>query len=479
MSWLDNLDKATQTALLAEVNRRISETQLHDYQPYPKQAAFHEAGATYRERMLSGGNQVGKSLPISREVAMHATGIYPEWWRGKRFQEPVQWGVASETGLLTRDGIQKHLFGYPAFPLGTGAVPLEYIIDPVTGRGVKGLFDYVKVRHVPTGGESIIYLRSYDQGRERIQAMTLHGFSFDEEPDEDYYLEALTRTNKYMGPVTLSFTPLKGMSRVVKRFVLEKQSGSWFTKLSIREVPHFTEAEKTAIIASYPIHMRAARADGEPMLGEGAVFPIDEALVKFRLFPFPAHWPRIAAMDIGWTHPAAIVWMAWDRDADIVYVYDALRMKETPIPVLASGVRARGLWIPMAWPHDGENETAQGPQVAQQFRDEGINMRPENAKFPETTDNKQVSTRQSRVSVEAGVSEMLTRMINGQLKVADHLLLWFEEFRQYHREKGKIVKLDDDLLSATRYGIMDLRFAITQPVARKVNPNRDVNWRAL
>ncbi len=45
------------------------------------------------------------------------------------------------------------------------------------------------------------------------------------------------------------------------------------------------------------------------------------------------------------------------------------------------------------------------------------------------------------------------------LKVFAHLGDWFEVFRLYHRKDGKVVKKADDLMSATRYGIMCLRFA--------------------
>jgi hypothetical protein len=61
--------------------------------------------------------------------------------------------------------------------------------------------------------------------------------------------------------------------------------------------------------------------------------------------------------------------------------------------------------------------------------------------------------------VEAGLMMMLDRMQTGRLKVARHLNDWFEEFRLYHREDGKVVKLADDLMSATRYGLMMLRHA--------------------
>ncbi len=65
--------------------------------------------------------------------------------------------------------------------------------------------------------------------------------------------------------------------------------------------------------------------------------------------------------------------------------------------------------------------------------------------------------------VEAGLMEMLDRMQTGRFKVFSNLTDWFEEFRMYHRKDGKIVKLDDDLLAATRYAEMSLRHAITKP----------------
>ena len=62
-------------------------------------------------------------------------------------------------------------------------------------------------------------------------------------------------------------------------------------------------------------------------------------------------------------------------------------------------------------------------------------------------------------SVEAGLMAMLDRMQTARLKVFAHLEDWFEEFRLYHRKDGLVVKHADDLMSATRYGIMALRFA--------------------
>jgi len=66
---------------------------------------------------------------------------------------------------------------------------------------------------------------------------------------------------------------------------------------------------------------------------------------------------------------------------------------------------------------------------------------------------------------EAGVMEMLSRMQTGRLKVFSTMTEWFEEFRLYHRKDGKIQKVRDDLLSATRIGVMMSRHACTEPIA--------------
>jgi len=62
-------------------------------------------------------------------------------------------------------------------------------------------------------------------------------------------------------------------------------------------------------------------------------------------------------------------------------------------------------------------------------------------------------------SVEAGIQDLRDRMMTMRFKVFDHCTEWFEEFRQYHRKDGRIVKAHDDLLDATRYGVMMLRVA--------------------
>lgn len=458
------------------------ENRLSQYRPYIKQCEFHAAGKWAKERALIAGNQLGKTLAAGNEVAMHLTGRYPDWWAGRAFDRPVVGWVAGETGESTRDNPQRILMGrVNAF--GTGTIPADAIKDYSTRRGVADALDTIFIRHGGGGdvqaGESMASFKSYDQGRKKFQGETLDFGWCDEEPPEDVYSEFLVRLQAIVqASMMATFTPLLGMSTVVHRFMREKVKGTFFVQMGIEDVDHYTPEEKAAIIARYLPHEREARARGTPMLGSGAIFPVPDTFIECDPFEIPPHWPRLKALDFGWAHPTAIVWLAWDRDQDIVYVYHVYRRSEAQVGEHAIVMNSRpDRWAPVAWPHDGENETAQGPQLSKQYSDAGVPMLPEHAKYEEVPGEEE-NSRKSRTSVEAGLADMLTRMLSGRLKVFKQCVEWFEEKRGYHRKDGKVVKEVDDLMAATRYGIMNLRFAITEPAASgRIDHNRRSSWR--
>src|SRR5690348_5039721 len=100
------------------------------------------------------------------------------------------------------------------------------------------------------------------------------------------------------------------------------------TRMTIADAEHYTEEQRAAIIASYPEHEREARAKGIPQLGSGRVFPIGEDRIKIKAFPIPEHWPQIGGLDFGWDHPTAAVKLAWDKDADVLYVTHSYGARE-------------------------------------------------------------------------------------------------------------------------------------------------------
>lgn len=398
------------------------------------------------------GNQLGKTLCAAAEVAMHATGRYPDWWQGKTFDKPTSGWVAGVTGESTRDNPQRWLYGPLGMP-GTGMIPKDAISEKTVRRGLADALDVLRVKWGGGGDiqarDSYIGFKSYDQGREKWQGPTRDYVWFDEEPPEDIYSEGLTRTNVGLGPVFLTFTPLLGMSSVVKRFLIDKVPGTHVTQMTIEDALHYSAEERAAIIASYPLHEREARAKGIPTMGSGRVFPIPEEFIKIDPIPIPEHWPQLGGLDFGWDHPSAAVRQAWDRDNDILYVIAAHRARQQTPTMFAPAIRAWGQWLKWAWPHDGlQHDKGSGIELAKQYQTQGLNMLPEKATFEDGSNG-----------VEAGISEMLDRMQTGRLKVFSHLTEWFEEFRLYHRKDGLIVKENDDLLSATRYAMMMRRFA--------------------
>jgi phage terminase large subunit-like protein len=436
----------------AEQKRRLTENQLRYYSPYPKQRAFHEAGLKHRERLFMAGNQLGKTMAGGSEAAMHATGRYPDWWAGRAFNEPTVAWVGSPTGLTLRDNPQRILLGRVG-QHGTGTIPKNAIRELIPGRGIADLMDTIVVKWGGGGdtqaADSIIGLKSYEQGREKWQGETLHWLWLDEECAADIYTEALTRTNVTQGPVWLTFTPLLGASEVVRRFLIEKSPDRHITQMTINEAEHFSPEQRAQIEASYPVHERDARTKGIPILGSGRIFPVSEETITIAPFDIPDHWHRLGAMDFGWDHPFAAVELAWDADQDIVYVIKAHRLREATPVFHAGAIRTWGA-LPWAWPRDGRRETLEGAGIAlaEQYSAQHLNMLPVHAQFIDGS-----------VSVEAGLMDMLTRMETGKFKVFSTLLDWFEEFRLFHRKDGKVVKEGDDLLSATRYGVMMLRFA--------------------
>lgn len=395
----------------------------------------------------------------------------------------------------TRDTLQRLVLGRPG-EWGTGTIPADLIIgEPRRAQGVADSVDCVFVRHV-SGGISRLYFKSYEKGRSKLQGETLDFAALDEEPPLDIYTEVLTRTNATKGIVWITFTPLLGMSDVVRLFLQNPTPDRSDTNMTIDDVGHYTQEERDRIVASYPAHEREARAKGIPILGSGRVFPVAESLITVDPFPLPDLWPRIAATDFGWDHPSASTWLAWDRDENIIYVYDSVRVRETTPAQQAPAILARGEWIPMAWPADGlQTEKGSGFQLAEQYRKAGVNMLHEHAQFPETGDEQ--GHKVSRVSVEAGVSAMLQAFQANDPAVYAQLLArnpgekplrikvfrnqedWFAEFRLYHRKDGKIVKLQDDLMAATRYAFMMLRYAECPPDPHSgyLDPSRGSNWR--
>jgi phage terminase large subunit-like protein len=190
---------------------------------YQKHLKFFKDGARYNERALLGGNRSGKTLGGSYEMTCHLTGLYPQWWEGKRFEHPVDAWAAGDTAKTVRDIIQATLLGPPGVPadLGTGMIPGDLIVgNPTPKQGTPDAYETVRVRHI-SGGTSVLQFKSYDQGRDSFQGTSQHVIWPDEECPLDIWAEMVLRTMTVDGIVYLTATPLQGLTPLMLEFLPE------------------------------------------------------------------------------------------------------------------------------------------------------------------------------------------------------------------------------------------------------------------
>ena len=483
--WIAHISRDARVVLAGVIDEYLKTDQLQDYRAYPKQLEFHHAGFRYRNRLLRAGNQNGKTMACGAEAAMHLTGEYPDWWRGKRFEHPITLWASSETGETTRDNCQRMLLGLPG-RIGTGMIP-KRCLTPMYGRskGVAQLYDYYLIQHV-SGGVSMLKFRYYAQDRETWQGPPVHVVWFDEEPPDDKYAEGLARTIAARGITMLSFTPLKGYSNVVNMYLNDKdpQSDRFDVHMTIHDALHISAEQREREIARWPVHERRARIMGEPALGEGRIFPFDEEDLLVKGFKIPDHWPQIAALDFGGAsmqaHPTAAVKLAWDRDSDTVFVTKDYRKKGLTPPMHWLTLRMWGEHLKWAWPRDGlQTEKGTGVRLIQLYRAEGMKALAQFAQYPERNrkvrGGRKPGSINSAISLERGILDMYTRMESDRFKVFETCEAFMSEYRLYHREDGKIVGTFDDVMDACRYGIMSLRHAEV-PAPTVFRRRDEQNW---
>lgn len=410
----------------------------HNYQ---KHMEFFEAGAHYKERLNMSANRVGKSIGGGSEVSWHTTGLYPHWWKGHVFKGPNDWYVIGDTSDSVRKVLQEGLLGKVG-EFGTGLIPKDCIDFKTLTDAQKTdtKIKEVKIKHV-SGGYSTITFMSSEQGRLAFQGVELDGIWIDEECPYPIYEEAITRVMTKEGIIILTFTPLNGLTPLVKSFLGSDLNASgevakhrYVVRIDWDDVPHLSAKDKEELLASYSPHQRLARSKGIPTLGSGAIYSFNEDEVVVEPFEIPKWWPKAYGMDVG--RNTASIFFAENRDEGIIYVYSEMFMKEGTPSQHTEAVKARGTWLKGAIdtsargrsPTDGEN-------LFKMYTDLGLNIQ------------------NADKAVEAGIYTIQELFNAGRLKIFSSCKGLLDELRMYRREDGKIVKEDDHRADAFRYGI--------------------------
>ena len=204
------------------------------------------------------------------------------------------------------------------------------------------------------------------------------------------------------------------------------------------DCPHLDEDAKRELLAEFPPFQREARSKGIPALGSGTIYPVPENEMRCAPFEVPDHWPRCWGADTdagaGWT---AAVWLAWDRESNVFYVYDCFKRSHQEPAVTVQAIKARGAWIPGVADAAGLAVTAHdSEQIIGILRQGGLDV-----VLPDK-------------AVEAGIQQVWELLSGGRLRIFSNCGPLFDELRLYRRdEKGRIVKKDDHLVDALRYCI--------------------------
>lgn len=450
--------------MIADMAKIKKYNKFVQFKPYPKQLLFFETAHTKTQRMFNAGNRLGKTEAGAFETTCHLTGDYPDWWTGIRFDHPIDAWAVGLSSLATRDIIQEKLCGKPldSSQFGTGMIPLEkFEGGPTLGRGITGAYDTIHVKH-KSGGTSTLQFKSCEQGWQKFQGTAKDWIWIDEEPD-DYkiYTECLTRTLDTGGYVIVTYTPLSGESSDLWQAFNNPEDGAkGMVTMSAYEVlgyenSHIDPDKFASMMQSWPAHERETRASGKPSVGAGAIFTFLRQDIEcppiwepggYALLGWGVDFGGMGGTTLKFSHPFGAVLAAYDPVTDVIYLIREVRLPGGLVMEHANAMQRICAKAPVFWPHDGHRTSGDDStkDTRDLYRENGLNMYHTHATF-----------KQGGYSTEAGILEMHNRMSTGRLKICQNLPLVWGEYGSYSRnEKGEIVKVNDDLMSAARIATM-------------------------
>lgn len=453
----------------------------------PKHKAFFKATKDFIEVYFSAANRIGKTVSAAYAFTCWATGIYPDWWEGRRYRGSVKLYAAGTTNKTTRDVIQRELLG-DIGSWGTGMIPKELIVGTSSKSGVPNAVDVIQVRNI-SGDISTITLLAYEQGRTAFEGFLADAFWMDEMPPEDVYSEAYMRTATTKGVMMVTATPLDGMTPLVFKFYSEstfipadlelpsvirvaredkerededKRRKGEVVNTVVRDskavilagwddAPWLDEDTKIRLLAMRPPHLRQASSTGIPGTAGGNIYPIPLDDILIDDFPIPKHYKFINGMDVGWNNTAAS-FGAVDPDTDTIYIYAEYLRGQVEPPIHAQAIKTKSIWseCPIAIdPASKGKGQADGKQLLKLYRDHGLRVN--------VADN----------AVESGIYNVWEALSTGKLKIFKTCKQFQREYVTYHRdEKGRIVKDNDHILDSVRYLCSTVHLARQQPIKR-------------
>jgi hypothetical protein len=410
------------------------------------------------------GNRSGKTMSAGYHTALDLTGDYPDWWEGYRFTHAPNVLASGIDNQQVKDVVQKELFGVVEERRSgkkgfTGGWVHRDEIGRVTWSKVTTDLA-VSVEVISKYGRAMCRLRAYTQSKTGQGSLSFAGTNLDlvwvdECPPDDLVGQLVVRTMTGNlgkgGHIRYTMTPELGATKLVTNFMEFRESSQHLIgPIAWSECPHLTDELQATILQGIPEHEREMRSKGVPYFGSGLVYAIPESRITCSptteegkpITSIP--WLKyIRAMDIGINHPTAIVWLAYDAEIDKIYVIRTYSESDSAAAVHAAAANSYLDFAPCVFPHDIDNrEKGSGKTVRQYYAEAGLRNTID-FKNPDGT-----------IHREPGIAEIYDRMRSDRFAVFNDCSGFFRELRLYHRVDGQIVKMNDDIMDAVRYGAM-------------------------
>ena len=464
--------------------------QLKYFRPFEHQLKFFKTGTSERRGILA-ANRIGKTVSTCYETAMHLTGLYPDWWKGYRFEQAITCMVAGEGWSQVALVLQNELLGTQDIKIteniGTGAIPRECIItDTMRNDGANCIG--VEIKHV-SGSKSYLLFANYTQEVRQLQGFKLNLAVFDEQPPDDFFSEIVALTATTQGKVLCSFTPLKGLNGLVSKF-WNREEGYEYIRVSWDDVPEYDPWGQPFLLMEtrrqlerdYLPHEREARIAGKPVMGKGAVFQIrDWPTYKTGDYDFAnmQNIHRIIALDLGLVNDKTVIsLMYWEPYEKIAFLHKQIVVQgveeAVPTQYINHLLRPEVFGTPIVLPADASTKgryTMSSSSIRELFESYELNVYEKPIMNPPDSEGRTTNHK------AYGINQMRQMLEVGSLVVNENCVQFLSEARNYFvDEKGRFSD-PDDCIDSCRYALLGCLNGLAEPWDNRTPQQRMISHR--
>ena len=478
----DVLNESHQVQSSSLFNPFVNATnQIIAYEPI----GFHDVydfSVPETENYISCGIVHHNTIASTYETAFHLTGKYPPHWKGKIYESPIIAMCSGESWEQVAKTLQSKLLGCDdikqSYRIGSGAIPRELIdVKSIRSDGANVLA--MEVWH-SSGGKSKLYFSNYTQQVRHLQGFELDLVVLDEQPPDETFSELVVRTASRNGQVICSFTPLKGMSGLVRKF-WDQVDGYAHVRVTWDDIPFVNEwgepffplEEREQLARDFMPWERDCRMNGIPLMGKGVVFPLLEwPIYKSDAYDLRSNekLERLISFDLGIKNdPTVISFFFRDAINEIIYLHRQITIPsgETPDEYVHYLLDKESKGVPIALPHDAATAgryTLTEQSVREVFEDSyGLNCI-SGAILNPANDQGKVTNHKAY-----GINIMRLMMERGTLLVNESCKAFLDEARNYAIDEMGRFSDPDDHIDSARIGILALIQGHGESVVSRAN----------